>query len=142
MKKTIYMLVGSPGTGKSYVAEHLKNEFEYVPHDNVGFYGGAKYLQEITKKSQSAKRPILIETPFSMSQLKEPLEKQGHKVVPVFIQEAEHTVAQRYKSRGKLMPAGFQARQKTYAERAKAGGHFQGTSDQVLQYLKKIARGA
>jgi len=142
MKRTIYMLVGSPGTGKSYVAEHLKNEFEYIPHDGEGFYGGAKYLQEINKKSLTAKRPLLIETPFSMSQLKEPLEKQGHKVIPVFIQESERTVALRYHARGKLMPAGFEARQRTYAERAKAGGHFQGTSEQVLQHLKKIARGA
>ena len=43
----IYLLVGVPGSGKSWVASRLAMEFLYVPHDDYmdGAYG--KMLDEV-----------------------------------------------------------------------------------------------
>lgn len=139
MKKTAYMVVGCPGSGKSWVCDQLKDKYHYINHDAYIGMAGDKYVREIIKQSGLANKHILIETPFSMSKIREPLEKQGFKVVPVFIQEDHGTIQNRYEKReNKPIPQGHLTRQNTYLDRAKEGSHFFGTTNQVLEYLNNV----
>lgn len=138
MEQTIYLIIGVPGVGKSWVIEHedLKGKFEYVPHDD--FQDGG-YLDAIVKVASKAEKPILIEAPFSISQIMSPLQSRGKKVVPVFILESDAVLSDRYKKRdGKAIITGHLTRQKTYAIRAKEHRAFSGTSEEVLAHLKSI----
>lgn len=134
MQKQIYMVIGCPGSGKSWVCNQLRDRYHYVSHDD---YVDTFYLDAIVRESTTAKKPLLIEAPFSISQLKDPLEGKGYSVTPIFIQEPEDVIRNRYIEReGKPILAGHLTRQKTYAERAELWHSFAGTSEQVLAYLK------
>ena len=119
-KKEIFMVVGSPGSGKSWVNNQLKDSYDYIPHDDyIGTQNkgiSKTYHQAITEKAQSSSKPILIESPFSISQIKDPLEKEGYIVTPIFIVEPDAVISDRYRAReGKEIPKGHLSRQQTYA---------------------------
>jgi hypothetical protein len=133
MKKAT-LLVGCPASGKSWVAEQVKDKYHYVPHDD---HIGGDYIKAAVDAVQSATKPVLLETPFSMSKIMEPLNMQGILVTPVHIQDDHEKIAERYRSReGKEIPNGHLTRQKTYLQRAMDSGDFHGTPDEVLNYLK------
>lgn len=136
--KTIYMLVGVPASGKSWVAEHLLAQFDYLAHDDYINTGLGSYLNDIVRLSKwTDNKPILIETPFSMSRILEPLDDHGLKVIPVFIIEKPEVLTKRYEDReGKPYNKGNISRQQTYLNRALEGNYFIGNSDEVLQHLK------
>lgn len=136
--KQAFLVIGCPGSGKSYVCEQLKDVAHYVHHDlSIGMAGDA-YVNEIVAQAETATKPLLIEAPFSVSEIKEPLEAQGFTVTPVFIQEDHAVIAARYRARdGKDIPVGHLTRQDTYMARATEWQAFAGTSDQVAAHLKK-----
>lgn len=137
---TIYMVVGCPGSGKSWVCDQMKDLYTYVHHDLFIEMTGTKYLDAIVEAAKTSKRPLLIEAPFSVSQTKEPLEAMGFKVVPVIIQEAPGVIEARYLMRErKIIPKGHLSRQLTYYNRAKLWNSFVGTSGQVLDHLREAA---
>lgn len=134
--KKIYMVVGCPASGKSWVCNQLKDKYTYIPHDD--YLNNAKHIDATVLASKTSTKPLLIETPFSVSQLKDPLEKMGFEVVPLYIQEKSDTLRQRYRDReGKDIPAGHLTRQATYAERATSQGAFAGSSTEILQRLQR-----
>lgn len=140
MKKA-YMVIGCPGSGKSWVCDQLKDAFDYVHHDLYIGMAGDVYVQEILKRSTQAKKPLLIEAPFSISKIKDPLEQMGFEITPVFIQEDPSLIADRYKRReNKEIPKGHLTRQETYKSRADEWKAFKGTSNEVLEHLKKAAQ--
>lgn len=139
-KPTIYLVIGVPGSGKSWICEQLQKEFNYVHHD--GYIGHIRqpmaYVKGILKAAENVDRPVLAEAPFSISKIKDPLEKAGYQVTPVFIAEHPRVVAKRYANReGKRIPNGHLTRMNTYKQRAKRWGAFAGTSEQALQFLKE-----
>lgn len=138
--KKIYMVVGCPGSGKSWVCDKLTNQFTYVKHD--AFIGkDDNYVNEIVKAAANAKNNVLIESPFSMSQIIEPLKAMNFQITPVFIQEDHSVISDRYRARdNKEIPKGHLTRQNTYLQRAEESGAFQGTSEQVLNHLENIAK--
>ncbi len=137
VSKPVYLVVGVPCAGKSWVCEQLDGLYSYVRHDD---HIGGDYPAAVHGRTLLTTKPVLAETPFSMSQIVEPLEKYGHKVVPVFIIEPEDVLRQRYRARErKDIPAGHLSRQKTYANRAREGRHLTGTSNEVLKILQNIA---
>jgi hypothetical protein len=130
----IYLLVGCPCSGKSWVMSQLSTAYECIPHD---LYIGQDYVGAIASRIDKATKPLLIETPFSMSVIVGPLEALGHKVTPVFIIESKPILEKRYNEReGKSMPKGHLTRTNTYLQRARDGDHFYGDSEQVLNYLR------
>lgn len=139
MASKVYLLVGVPGVGKSWVAEQLKDRFDYVRHDDfIGAHASA-YVDQIFERSITAGKPVLAEAPFSVSQTKEPLEEYGVDVVPVFILEDEEVLSRRYESRdGAAIPTGHLTRQRTYASRASEWGSFRGTSAETLEHLRRV----
>lgn len=137
----VFLVVGCPGSGKSWVCDQLKDggKFNYVHHDLYVGMAGPKYVDAIRAASAESSLPILAEAPFSISQIKGPLEEDGFQVEPVFIQEHPDTITGRYRAREKKdIPKGHLTRQQTYAQRADAWGSFKGTSEQVLKHLKEV----
>ena len=131
------MVIGCPGSGKSWVCDQLKENFDYVHHDLFIGMAGDAYVNEILKRAESAKRPLLIEAPFSISQIKDPLERAGFEITPVFIQEDHAVISDRYRTREKKeIPKGHLTRQNTYLQRADEWRSFKGSSAQVLEHLK------
>ncbi len=118
------------------MCEKLTDKFEYVPNDK---FIGRDYVAGIIKIAKDATKPLLIEAPFSISATKDPLEKAGIDVIPVFIQELPLTIRTRYWQRDKKdIPQGHLTRQTTYAQRAKEWNAFSGTSDEVLKHLQSV----
>jgi predicted ABC-type ATPase len=133
--KTVYLVVGVPGSGKSWVCNQLKDQFDYVPHD---LYPKG-YIEAIQEYSKIALKPLLIETPFSVSKIVEPLTAKGFEVTPVFIIETVDVTSERYlKREGKPIPQGHLTRIATYIQRAIDLNAVWGTSEEVLTYLKGI----
>lgn len=134
MNQPIYLLVGTPGSGKTWVMDQLKDQFDCLKHDD---YGDLKpYLNDIKRLQAIADKPILIETPFSVSQFMEALP-----VTPLFIIELPSVTRARYEAReGKPIPKGHLTRIQTYLDRADELGAFMGTSEQVLSHLKTLIK--
>jgi adenylate kinase family enzyme len=140
VSQPIYLVVGVPGVGKSWVCEQLTEKFEHVPHDEfIYLKQPGAYLSAILAAAKTAKKPLLCEAPFSISETKEPLERKGHTVIPVFIIEPPAVLSLRYLHREKKqIPQGHLTRMQTYAERAEMWGSFAGTSAEVYEHLKSV----
>ena len=142
-KPKIYMVVGCPGAGKSWVCEQLTDKFTYVHHDGYIYLqkekGPRAYVDEIIKAAAASTKPLLIEAPFSVSQTKDPLESKGFDVTCVYIIENEDVIPARYRKReGKDIPKGHITRQATYRKRAEETKAFFGGSEEVLNHLKAV----
>jgi len=137
MSQIIYLVIGTPGSGKSWVCGQLRHKFEYIPHDSHPKL--IEYLALAKSFASNGDKPILIETPFSVSMILGPLDKAGYEVIPVFILEDEETTSNRYEVReGKEIPQGHLTRIQTYRERAHELQAFSGTSEEVLKYLQNV----
>lgn len=137
-KRTIDLIVGCPGAGKTWVADRLKDRYELVHHDLYAGMTGDRYVKAIKAAAASTTRPILAEAPFSVSETRRPLERAGLDVRLVCIQEDPRVIARRYQSReGRPIPQGHLTRQNTYREMTEKAGGFIGTSRQVLDHLKR-----
>lgn len=142
-KKPIYLLIGIPGSGKSWICNQIKDRFDYIPHDKFKFKDNStqKYLKAILNQAKLSHKPILIETPFTIDGILNPLKQKGFKVNPIFIMEDPKVISLRYfKRENKPIPKGHLTRLKTYKQRAKGLKAFSGTSEEVLNYFKQINR--
>lgn len=139
-QKTLYLVVGVPGSGKTWVCSQLAEKFHLIHHDGyIYLKTPGAYVKAILEQAPTILRPILIEAPFSVSETVEPLEKAGYKITPFFIIEEEDVLRARYFARErKPIPPGHLTRTKTYFRRAWEGKHFYGTSDQVLAKLLEL----
>lgn len=142
---TIYIIAGTPGSGKTWVCNQLENKFRVVHHDEhlqggfTGFGGELGYVKELARQARIGERPVLGETPFSLSKIMEPLQGMGFEVKPVFILESESVTSQRYLDRmGKRIPKGHLTRIRTYRLRSKELNAPAGTSREILEYLKGV----
>lgn len=138
--RPIYILVGAPGSGKSWVAAQLGHKFHYVANDSfIGKGGDLAYMNAIAHGARTGAKPVLCDVPFSLSKLQEPLERLGFYCFPVFIIESPEVTKARYEKReGKPIPKGHITRIKTYLDRAIYKGLPHGTSAEMLQYLRRI----
>lgn len=149
MKQPVYLLVGVPGVGKTYVTDRVGEGFEVVPHDSFIEEGkddhNDRYVKGILKALETAKKPLIAEAPFSVSSIKDPLEAAGARVVPVILYEDRHTLAERYrndpKRKGTEIPKGHLSRMETFRRRQGEYNAFMGNSAEVLAYLKDQAGG-
>lgn len=139
MKSHIYMLVGVPGSGKTWVADQVKSELDYLPHDD--FPNHKVYVSAIKQLATNNPKSVLIETPFSVSDIFTPLTESLFRITPLFIIESLETTTQRYEKReGKAIPPGHLTRINTYLDRAYELDAFVGTSEQVLVHLNRLIK--
>lgn len=133
-RRVIYLVVGCPGSGKSWVCSQLAGEMDYVPHDDH-FTG---YVSAILRRASAPDtKPLIIESPFSVNEIRGPLESAGYNVRTLYIIEPDGVIAERYQNREKRpIPPGHLTRQQTYLKRAIDQGSFHGTSQQVLEKLQ------
>lgn len=135
----VFLLIGVPASGKSWVVKQLGKEFQVIEHDK--FIGSSRhngeYVEAALEAAESSSKPILMEAPFSMSEIMNPLRAEGVKVEPVFIVEDKDVLSKRYASRGRgPLPKGHLTRMGTFKMRADAGNFFMGPSEKVLEYLR------
>ena len=143
--KPIYLLIGTPGSGKTWCMDQLKDKYNVLAHDKKDEHGNYyrftddEYIRDIDGAARTGHHPVLCETPFSISNLYEPLTKLGHDVRPVFIIEHPNVTAQRYFVReNKAIPKGHLTRIETYKQRAKEMKAKVGTSAEILIHLKGL----
>lgn len=138
--QTVYLVVGVPGSGKTWVTRQLGHKFDHLRHDDyIGPKQHGIYAAAIATKAKTATRPILAEAPFSISEIKNPLEQAGVTVVPVFIIETPSIISERYlKREHRALPLGHLTRQTTYAKRCAELKAFRGTSSEVLAHLQRL----
>jgi len=130
----VYILVGSPAAGKSWVSSQLKDKFDVVEHDD--YKDMSLYLRVLSHRSKGDK-PVLANTPFGLSRMVNHLEALKIKVHPVFIIEDPQTLRSRYSTRGHgAYSENHLKRQLTYQQRAREMRAFSGNSTDVLNYLK------
>lgn len=134
---TVYLLVGVPSSGKSWVSDQLKEQYNVIEHDTYKMK--PQYIAALlSAASKGSTKPILANTPFGMSELQSSLAAMGHKVNPVFIIEQPDTLVKRYMARGGgEIPKGHLTRQETYISRAEELKAFKGTSSDVLNHLQQ-----
>jgi hypothetical protein len=138
MSQPIYLLVGVPGSGKSWVCERAHDDYHVVSHDdNIG----EDYTAQLMRAAESADKPILAETPFSMSRIMEPLERRGYHVRPIFVFADELLLKTIWDSRSTPPNArrGHLTRQETYKSRVHDHAAFHGDSTAVLNHLHLLA---
>jgi hypothetical protein len=132
----VLILVGAPGSGKTWVSDQLKDIFDVVEHDN--YKSGYCY---VLAKRALGEKPVLGNTPFGLSDIMKSLLMHGVKCIPVFVIESDHVVSERYEKReGRAIPQGHITRQQSYIARAKELNAFKGTSTQVLEHLHQYIR--
>lgn len=135
----VILLVGSPGSGKSWVSDQLTDKFHIVEHDD--HRDKNNYIAALAAAAKSESKPVIGNTPFGVSEIMEGLKSKKVRVLPVFIIEPEKVLSARYLKRdGKIIPQGHLTRQKTYGERAKELGAFSGTSEQVLRFINTLIK--
>jgi hypothetical protein len=149
MTPKIVLLVGCPGSGKTWVANQLQDLYDHLPHDDYQD-SIARYIKDISRlvrlsgiynAGAEQPKPILIETPFSVSKIVGPLAELGLYPTCVYIVDNKALVEERYYRReGKTIPLGHLTRMDTYESRAQEQGAFYGPPDKVLAHLKAIAK--
>jgi hypothetical protein len=87
VKTRIFLVVGCPGSGKSWCLNQLRADFHGVEHDVPLKRSHADYVEAILRQVPHATKPLLTETPFGVSDITVPLKGQGLEVVPMFIIE-------------------------------------------------------
>ncbi len=135
MTKTIYLICGVPGSGKSWVCERVTDKFTYLKHDDHYLNDSVTAIKAIAEISQL---PIITECPFAERVTRERLQALGFEVVPMFIVDDPRIIALRYQSRdGRIIPKAHLTRAVTIRDRAIEWGAEQGTSDEILEILQR-----
>lgn len=140
MKQIVFALIGVPGSGKTWITSQIAHKFHFIHHDGFSVLKQpGLYLQTILEEAPSATKPILIECPFSVSEVVGPLEAAGYTVKQIYIvPEPEVAAVQYWRREGRPIPKGHLTRLETYRQRAAQVGTFAGDSSQVLEYLKSV----
>lgn len=131
----VYLVIGVPGAGKTWVCKQLDNKFSYIPHD-LHFKDHVEVIEKVAKKSL---KPVITEIPFAERVVKEQLEAKGIQVIPYFVIEGPYVCKDRYQLREKKpYPKANFTRATSIKERADEWGAPQGTSAEVLSMLRIV----
>ncbi len=134
--KTIYLLCGVSGSGKTWVCEQLQEQcpgkFHYIPHDKH-----YDKIVDVINREETMGKPIITECPFGERLMRDQLQAHKHTVKPYFVIEPPVVVHRRYMNReGKPLPKNAFTRASTIVQRADEWKAPKGTSSEVLELLK------
>ncbi len=133
--KTVYLVCGVSGSGKTWVCKQLTKKFNYVPHDE--HYND---MAEALKKAAAGDpRPLITECPFGERLVRDEIESLGMKVIPVFVIGDLELTRSRYREReGKEMQKAACTRASTIKKRAEEWGAPFGPSEFILKFLSNV----
>ena len=130
---TIYLLIGAPGAGKSWVAKQLTHKFKYVSYDEN------PKKDHLTLLRQPTDKPIIYDPTFKISTF---IRRHSHEfdIRLVAIRESEDTLRERIESRGGKWTPTIAKRNLDVQKRFEkyGSGGFIGTSEEVLRYLDSV----
>lgn len=129
---TVYLLIGAPSAGKSWVASQVLDKFEYVSYDSNSKNDHLGLLRAASDK------PKLYDPTFKISTIIRRHSNEFNFIL-VSIYEAEEVLKARMTSRGGEWTDTIMKRNEVVKKRYEKYGvnGFIGTSDEVLLYLKE-----
>lgn len=138
--QTCYLLIGVPGSGKTWIMNKLRSQFYCISHDDFTLAGlGDLIPKEVSMTALTSSRPLLLDCPFGEDALYEALTRQGIPVVPLVIVEAPGIIKTRYEARERMMcPQKHLTRAGNMKAKADRIGAFSGTSEEVLAQLRHV----
>ncbi len=130
----LYILVGSPCSGKTWVMTQLKDKTKVLEHDK---YINKDYTEVLTEELMVS--PVVIaESPFSASLYVDTFTKLGHTVIPIYVISDDQVLATRYKERGKdAYPPRYISQNRTFKDRISKGS-LGGDSSAVLFIITEL----
>ncbi len=138
--QTVYLLVGVPGSGKTWVLDRLPpDKFTIIRNDDF-IDCMPEHTPAIVNASRAGGRPVICDVPFSMSMVTVPLGDAGVPMKAVYLIEDVNHLLLRWHERKTKQSAqdGHLTRQQTYQLRAMTSDAPCGTSDEMLEYLSRI----
>lgn len=133
-KPTIYLLVGAPSAGKSWVANQLLDKFTYISYD-----GQRKKSHLDLLRAAPVDRPILYDPTFKISTIIRRHSDEFNFIL-VGIYETEEVLRERMASRSGEFTTTIMKRNEVSKKRYNkyGAGGFLGTSSECLEFLKNI----
>lgn len=131
--QTVYLLIGAPSAGKSWVANQLLDKFQYISYDDIS----KKYhLDKLREPSSKLK---IYDPTFKISTIIRRHSNEFNFVI-VSIYEAEEVLRERIRMRGGEWTETITKRNDVANKRfTKYGANgFMGTSDEVLNFLRSV----
>lgn len=131
-KPTVYLLIGAPGAGKSWIAEQVKNNYDYISFDDV------PKKEHIEKLKVPSSKHKLYDPTFKISTL---IKRHSHELnfIIATIQEEEDTLRTRINSRGGKWTDTIMKRnnecKKRFIKYNKDNKGFIGNANEVLSFL-------
>lgn len=133
LNKTLFLLCGVPGSGKTWVIGQVKDKYTHISHDIF------TRAQLVFLARTSDKWPIIIDCPFAEREFRDQLLDASLNVIPIFIVEEPDIVRARYESREKKpVAANVLTRALTIQNRAIEWNAKYGTSSEILAHLKSL----
>lgn len=132
-KPTIYLLVGAPSAGKSWIASQLLDKYHYVSYD------GQRKKDHLELLREPSDKPKLYDPTFKISTIIRRHSDEFNFIL-VGIYETEEILRERMTSRGGEFTTTIMKRNEVSKKRyMKYGtGGFLGTSQECLEFLKNI----
>jgi dephospho-CoA kinase len=133
-KPTIYLLIGAPASGKSWVASQLSDLYSYISYDENPKSSHLDLLR------QEHSKPILYDPTFKISTVIRRHSDEFNFVIAA-IQESEETLRNRMTLRGGSWTDTVLKRNSEIRKRYEkyGNGGFIGTSSEVLCFLRQRA---
>src|ERR1700743_73430 len=131
--KTVYLVCGVPGSGKTWLCEQVADKLDFLAHDD---FPVSDYHKAIKRLAEFSDKPVLAEAPFRVSVLADQLRAEGVEVKEYWVIESDAVTKARYEQRmGKPFPNQHSSNLRRYEERTR-GLSTRGTSSQVLEMLR------
>ena len=129
-KKTLYVVAGAPGAGKTWICSQLTDIYYYKKYDSPKKF---RHLYDMI--TSDSNKPILYDITTNVSTFIKH-SKNLFDIKLVVILEDKDTVKSRVKARGGKFTKSIERRVKRMGTLSKSAV-FAGTSDEVLEYLKR-----
>ena len=136
MPREVHLLVGVPGSGKSWVAERVGDGFEHIAHDE---HAARDYARVLAERARAGGKPILAEAPFRVGVLQAMLTAHRVPVKSYYLDVDQETAKRQYEARtGKAFPEQHARNLERYAMR---DWDHRGSADAMLEKLKGVCNG-
>lgn len=133
-QQPVYLVIGVPGSGKTWVSRKVAHKTHYIPHD----LHTDDQFDVIMARLPDSDRPIITESPFMEKVIRRQLLDAGVDVRPYLVWENQETVQRRYEEReGRPIPQMHLTRVKNIKARAEEWEIPIGSSEEIAKMLDR-----